>query len=99
ADLGVSVVVSPNPAVSGGNIAYLVTVSNAGPATASSVIMNETLPAGVAFVSTSQATAIDQNGVVTWTITNNMPAGTSEKLTTTVRAPTLLQGVASNVLV
>lgn len=65
ADLGVSVAVSPSPAVSGQNIAYVVTVTNGGPATASSVIMNQTLPAGAAFVSTSQASAIDQNGVVT----------------------------------
>ncbi len=54
ADLGVSVAVSPSPAVSGGNIAYLVTVTNGGPATATSVIMNQTLPAGATFVSTSQ---------------------------------------------
>jgi len=99
ADLGVSVAVSPSPAVSGRNIAYLVTVTNGGPAAATSVIMNQTLPVGAAFVSTSQTTAVDQNGVVTWTITNDMPAGTSQTLTTTITAPTLLQGVISNVLV
>jgi uncharacterized repeat protein (TIGR01451 family) len=99
AELGVSVVVSPSPAVSGGNIAYQVTVTNGGPATATSVIMNQTLPAGITFVSTSQTSAVDQNGVVTWTITNNMPSGTSQTLTNIVRAPTLLLGVASNVLV
>ncbi|MGD0411894.1 MAG: protease pro-enzyme activation domain-containing protein [Verrucomicrobiota bacterium] len=99
ADLGVSVAVSPSPAISGGDIAYLVTVTNGGPATATSVIMNQTLPAGATFVSTSRASAVDQNGVVTWTITSNMPGGTSQMLTTTVKAPTLLQGVVSNVLV
>ena len=99
ADLGVSVVVLPSPAVSGGFIAYQITVTNGGPATATSVIMNQTLPAGVKFVSASQTTAVDQNGVVTWTITSNMPSGTSQTLTTTIRAPTLLQGVVSNVLV
>jgi len=99
ADLGVSVVVLPSPAVSGASIAYVVTVTNAGPATATSVIMNQTLPPAAAFVSTSQSTAVDQNGVVTWILTNDMPGGTSQTLTTTVMAPTLLPGVASNVLV
>ena len=44
---------------------FTVTVTNGGPATASSVVMNQTLPAGVIFVSTSQPTAVDSGGVVT----------------------------------
>jgi uncharacterized repeat protein (TIGR01451 family) len=98
ADLAVSVVASPNPAISGANLAYVVTVTNSGPATATAVVMNEALPPGVTFISTSQTPAVDNNGVVTWTI-GSMPSGTSQTLTTTIRAPTLLQGVASNTLV
>ncbi|MGA2540613.1 MAG: protease pro-enzyme activation domain-containing protein [Verrucomicrobiota bacterium] len=99
AQLGIAVAVSPSPAVSGANFAYVVTVTNSGPATATNVFMNQTLPGGVTFVSTSQSTAVDHNGVVTWTITNNMPSGTSLVLTNIVKAPTLLQGVGSNVLI
>jgi uncharacterized repeat protein (TIGR01451 family) len=99
ADLGVYVTVSPSPAVSGANFDYVVTVTNAGPDTATNVFMNQTLPSGVTFVSSSQTSAIDHNGVINWTITNNMPAQTSQKLTNVVKAPTLLQGVLSNVLV
>ncbi len=99
ADLAVYAAASPSPAVSGANFAYVVTVTNAGPDTATNVFMNQTLPVGVTFVSSSQTSAIDHNGVVTWTITNNMPARTSMKLTNVVKAPTLLTGVVSNVLV
>jgi uncharacterized repeat protein (TIGR01451 family) len=99
ADLGVYATASPSPAVSGANFAYVVTVTNAGPATATNVFMNQTLPSGVTFISSSQTSAVDHNGVITWTITNNMPRQTGLKLTNIVRAPTLLQGVVSNVLV
>jgi uncharacterized repeat protein (TIGR01451 family) len=98
ADLAVFAVASPSPAISGSNIAYVVTVTNGGPATATSVVMNQTLPAGVIFVSTSQPTAVDSGGVVTWTI-GTMPNGTSQTLTNIIKAPTLLQGISSNVLV
>ena len=97
ADLAVSAVASPSPAISGSNIAYVVTVTNGGPATASSVVMNQTLPAGVIFVSTSQPTAVDSGGVVTWTI-GTMPNGTSQTLTNVIKAPTLLPGVNSKTL-
>jgi uncharacterized repeat protein (TIGR01451 family) len=98
ADLGVSVVVSPNPAISGTNLAYVITVTNAGPAAASSVFMNQTLPASVTLVSTSQTNAVDIDGLVTWTI-GDMAGGTSQTLTNIVQAPTLIQGVISNFLV
>jgi uncharacterized repeat protein (TIGR01451 family) len=99
ADLGVSVAVSPSPAISGGNITYVVTVTNAGPSTATNVFMNETLPAFATFVSTSQTNAVDVGGLVTWTIPGAMPSGTSQTLTVIVQAQALIQGVVSNVLV
>jgi uncharacterized repeat protein (TIGR01451 family) len=98
ADLGVSVVVSPNPTVSGGNYSYVVSVTNGGPATASTVTMNQVLPPTVTFVSTSQASAVDHNGVISWSLTN-MPSGTVAKLTNIVTAPVLLPGVPSNNLI
>jgi uncharacterized repeat protein (TIGR01451 family) len=100
ADLGVSVVASPSPAISGGNLTYVVTVTNAGPSTATNVFMNQTLPASAPFISTSQPTnVVDIGGLVTWTIPGTMPSGASQTLTNTVQTPTLIVGVASNVLV
>ena len=55
AELGVFAAASPSPAVSGANFAYVVTVTNGGPATATNVFMNQTLPVGVTIVSSSQA--------------------------------------------
>jgi uncharacterized repeat protein (TIGR01451 family) len=45
ADLSVTNSASPNPVTAGGNITYTQTVTNAGPATASTVSFTETLPA------------------------------------------------------
>ncbi len=97
-DLGVSVIVSPNPGISGQNLSYVVTVTNGGPATATNVFMNQTLPAGAAFVTNSQTNVVVGGGLVTWNI-NTMPSGTSQTMTTTVQAPTLIQGVLSTTLV
>ena len=99
ADLGVSVTVSPSPAISGGNITYMVTVTNAGPGTATNVFMNQNLPASATFVSTSQTNAVEIGGLVTWTIPGAMPSGTSQTLAVTVQTQPLIQGVVSNVLV
>jgi uncharacterized repeat protein (TIGR01451 family) len=53
ADLAVSLTASPNPAVAGTNLSYTLTVTNLGPASASSVTLTDTLPASVTFVSAS----------------------------------------------
>jgi uncharacterized repeat protein (TIGR01451 family) len=48
-DLAVTKSVSPNPGQVGASLAYRVTVTNNGPATATNVTMSDTLPAGVTF--------------------------------------------------
>ena len=53
ADLGVALTASPNPALVGQNLSYTLTVTNLGPASASSVTLTDTLPASVTFVSAS----------------------------------------------
>lgn len=51
ADLSVTKATAATAAVAGTNITYTITVANAGPATATNVVVNDTLPAGLAFVS------------------------------------------------
>ncbi|MGH9715328.1 MAG: C25 family cysteine peptidase [Candidatus Acidiferrales bacterium] len=54
ADLRITNTASPNPVLAGANITYTVVVSNAGPASASSVVFNSAIPANTAFVSAAQ---------------------------------------------
>jgi uncharacterized repeat protein (TIGR01451 family) len=58
---------APNGVVNGGNYIYRLNASNAGPDNATSVVVTDTLPAGITYVSsTCGATASGQT--VTWTI-------------------------------
>ncbi len=51
ADLRITNSASPNPVLAGGNITYTIVVSNAGPASATSVFWNSAIPANTTFVS------------------------------------------------
>jgi uncharacterized repeat protein (TIGR01451 family) len=53
ADLSVAKVDSPDPVNAGANLTYTITVTNAGPSSAASVDLSDTLPAGTTFVSLS----------------------------------------------
>ena len=53
-DLSVTKADSPDPVIAGTNLTYTITVMNAGPNTATSAAMTDTLPAGTTFVSMSQ---------------------------------------------
>lgn len=67
ADLSIAASASPNPAVVGELLTYTLTVANAGPSNAPSVVVTDTLPAGVTFASASatQGTVNESGGVVT----------------------------------
>jgi uncharacterized repeat protein (TIGR01451 family) len=64
ADLSLTKTASPNPGQSGLNLSYRITATNNGPATATNVTVADTLPNGVAFVSTT-TTQGNCNGSVT----------------------------------
>jgi uncharacterized delta-60 repeat protein/uncharacterized repeat protein (TIGR01451 family) len=53
ADVSVSQTDSPDPIVTGTNLTYTITVSNAGPVAATDVVVSDTLPANTSFVSCS----------------------------------------------
>ncbi len=53
ADLGITVTSAPDPVAVGSNLVYSIVVNNAGPSTASGVILTNRLPAGMSFISAS----------------------------------------------
>jgi len=65
---------APATGIPGGQLTYTVSVRNDGPSDASGVVVTDTLPSGVAFVSASGGGVHDAgagtNGVVTWTVGN-----------------------------
>ncbi|MCM3872254.1 MAG: PQQ-dependent sugar dehydrogenase [Pyrinomonadaceae bacterium] len=69
-DLSLTKSASPNPGQVGLNLSYRITVTNSGPALATSVAMSDTLPAGVSFVS-----AIPTQGMCNGTGTINCALG------------------------
>ena len=77
---------SATPAV-GSNVTFAVTVSNAGPSTATGVAVTDQLPSGYTFVSStpSQGTYVSDTGL--WTIGNINPASSVNlQIVATVRA-------------
>lgn len=77
---------------------YTVTVTNAGPSVAANVLVTDTLPAGVTFISATGGGTLAGN-VVSWPTITSMAGGASQAYTVTVRAPatgTLLNLVASS---
>jgi uncharacterized repeat protein (TIGR01451 family) len=63
ADLSVAKADSPDPVTEGEDVTYTITVTNNGPDAATSVLLTDTLPAGVTFVSASSG-CTEVNGVV-----------------------------------
>src|SRR5437016_5721890 len=68
------------------NFNYTITVTNHGPSDAASVVVRDTLPAGVTFVSASDAGA-EAGGIVTWPAVATRDSGASRPRTVTVTAP------------
>src|SRR5204863_1898209 len=65
AELSISVTDSPDPVMLGSNVTYTVTVTNAGPEVALAVVVTNTLPAGMSFVSVGGAgVCSNDSGVV-----------------------------------
>src|SRR5207245_1147463 len=63
ADLGVDITDTPDPVVAGTNLAYRITVSNAGPSTAPNVLAQDVLPEQVSVVSFTPSQGSCNGGV------------------------------------
>ena len=79
-------VAAPGRVVVGQDLTYTILVTNAGPNTATGVIVTDALPAGAAFVTatTTQGTASESGGVVTATL-GDLASGATATVTITVR--------------
>lgn len=78
----------PATALVGSTFSYTVVVSNHGPLAAASVVVTDTLPAGVTFVSAS-AGGTRTGNVVTWPSVASLASGASLTFSVTVSAPIL----------
>jgi uncharacterized repeat protein (TIGR01451 family) len=89
-DLSLGLAAVPRPVLPGQGLAYQASVTNAGPSTASSVVLADTLPAEATFVSATspQGTCTHLAGRVTCRL-GWLNAGASATATISVLAPTL----------
>jgi uncharacterized repeat protein (TIGR01451 family) len=81
-DLEISKADSPDPVTVGDNLTYTITVTNRGPDAAANVVVTDTLPSGVTFVSASPG-CVHVAGVVTCNL-RYIPAGGSVTITIVV---------------
>ena len=79
----------------GQNFTYALTVSNAGPSAAATVVVTDTLPAGVTFVSATGGGTLSGN-VITWPAIASLASGANQGYSVTVTAPAT--GVLTNIL-
>ena len=88
ADVSVTQFDSPDPVDSGQQLTYFITVSNAGPDTATGVTLTDTLPEGVTFESATATvgTCSEALGVVTCELGDMIP-GTSAQVEVVVTTP------------
>ena len=81
----------------GQSFSYTLAVANNGPSAAATVVVTDTLPAGVTFVSATAGGTLSGN-VVTWPAIASLASGASQGYSVTVTAPatgTLLNIAAS----
>lgn len=93
ADLSVTKSDSPDPVAAGANLTYTIDVSNAGPSSADTVSLSDTLPAPTTFVSLSSpggwscsTPAVGAGGTVTCSIAS-LASATTDSFTLVVNVP------------
>lgn len=95
ADLSITKTDSVDPVVAGNNLTYTITVSNAGPSDAANVVVTDTLPAGVTFVSSTGCTESAAGGVPTCSL-GTVSAGGNKQYTVTVTVNAGTTGTITN---
>src|SRR5436305_649726 len=84
ADVGI-VKIAPATVSATSNLTYTISVTNFGPSIATSVVVTDTLPATVTFVSAS-GNGVNNSGVVSWSL-GSLASGQVSNLTVVVTAP------------
>ena len=87
ADLSVTKSGPPTPVNAASNITYTLTVANAGPSAATSVVVTDALPANVTFLSATGGGTTNASGAVYWPTIPALTNGASTNLSVTVLAP------------
>jgi uncharacterized delta-60 repeat protein/uncharacterized repeat protein (TIGR01451 family) len=85
ADLSLGMIGQPDPVVSGNFVTYTLSVTNLGPATASTISLTNTLPAGVTFISANPAGYILNGSTVAYANLGNLGNGSHLSATIVVR--------------
>ena len=96
ADLAVTKA-GPGSVNAANNIVYTITVTNQGPSTATSMVITDTLPAGVTFLSATGGGTTNASGNVFWSAITNFVNGASTNFTLIVKAPAT--GIVTNTAV
>jgi len=96
----IAAISGPTNAIIGSNIVFTLTLTNAGPSTASNVVASDVLPTSLIFVSASNgatnSNGTNGGGIITWPAIISFPAGYYTNFTFTVKAHTL--GTFTNVV-
>jgi uncharacterized repeat protein (TIGR01451 family) len=99
ADLAVTGIASPNPAVAGSPLTYLFTVTNSGPNTASFVVFTNALPPGMSLISasSSQGSAPTASGSVVTANLGPLNVGASAGVTIVAMPGAAAAGTATSI--
>jgi uncharacterized delta-60 repeat protein/uncharacterized repeat protein (TIGR01451 family) len=87
ADVGVTMTAAPATVVATSNLVYTLTLTNYGPSTATNIVVTNTLPAGMVYVSSSPSLGVvsASAGVVSWTV-NSLAKDATASLALVVQA-------------
>ena len=101
ADLSVIKTAQPSPATAGGQITYTFTTADNGPANATGVTLNDVLPAGETYVSstTSQGMVVNNNGTLTVNLGNLADGATAMTTVVVALNPSVTGSVTNTVTV
>jgi uncharacterized repeat protein (TIGR01451 family) len=93
-DLALTLEAAPDPVIPGGLLTYTLSATNLGPSYATGIVLTDTLPNGVTFVSASPG-CVHAGGMVTCALGTLLPAGGATVILV-VRADQLTPGLIVN---